>query len=153
MPTIFKPTAPFGTFPPPVTFSKHSKETVNRKPSYLQACVKRNRFRTQSRSLLCISGLTTTANCIPTLLSSTKQLRLLFAENGQFKLPDKTDVLPYLNVYKDLAWTSMPLLRKIALITGIVLTIQFGHFEGFKKRWLDYVSGLLKLSLVCQIAA
>ncbi len=79
--------------------------------------------------------------------------QVAFAENGQFKLPDKTDVLPYLNVYKDLAWTSMPLLRKIALITGLVLIIQFGHFEGFKKRWRDYVSSLLKLSLVCQIAA
>ncbi len=63
-------------FPPPATFSKHSKETVSRKPSYLQACLKRNRFRTQSRSLPCISGSTTTANCEPTLPSNTKQLRL-----------------------------------------------------------------------------
>ncbi|MGA7075343.1 MAG: hypothetical protein WBZ42_02165 [Halobacteriota archaeon] len=79
--------------------------------------------------------------------------QVAFAENGQFKLPDETNALLYLNVYKDLAWTSMPLLRKMALITGLVLIIQFGHFEGFKKRWRDYVSSLCQLCLVCEIAA
>ena len=79
--------------------------------------------------------------------------RVAFVENGQFKLPDQTNVLLSLNIYKDLVWTSMPLLRKIALITGLALIIQFGHFKGFKKRWRDYMIGLLQLCLICEIAA
>ncbi|MGZ4861819.1 MAG: hypothetical protein ACXV2E_03430 [Halobacteriota archaeon] len=79
--------------------------------------------------------------------------QVAFAENGQFKLPGETNALLYLNAYKDLAWTSMPLLRKMALITGLVLIIQFGHFEGFKKRWREQLNGLFQLGLVCEIAA
>jgi hypothetical protein len=75
----------------------------------------------------------------------TNQVAL--AENGQFKLPGETNALLYVNAYKDLAWTSMPLLRKIALITGLVLILQFGHFKEPKKRWTDYVGSRLHIDL------
>jgi len=35
--------------------------------------------------------------------------------------------------------------RKIALIAGLVLIVQFGHLKGLKKRWRDYVSHLLHI--------
>jgi len=60
--TIFRPMVLFGIFLRPAMFSKHRKETASQKPSYLQACLKRNGFHTQSRYLSCISGSITTAN-------------------------------------------------------------------------------------------
>jgi Transglutaminase-like superfamily len=71
--------------------------------------------------------------------------QVAFAENGQFKLPVETNTLLYLNTYKDIVWTSMPLLRKIALIAGLALIVQFGHFKASKKRWRDYVGTLLHI--------
>lgn len=71
--------------------------------------------------------------------------QVAFAENGQFKLPGETNALLYLNAYKNVVWTSMPLLRKIALIAGLVLIVQLGHLKGSKKRWRDYVSHLLHI--------
>jgi hypothetical protein len=71
--------------------------------------------------------------------------QVAFVENGQFKLPDQTNVLLYFNAYKDLIWTSMPLFRKVMLVTGLVLIIQFGHLQGGKKRLRDFVSGLLRM--------
>jgi hypothetical protein len=71
--------------------------------------------------------------------------QIAFAENGKFKLPGETNALLYLNAYKDVVWTSMPLLRKIALIAGLVLIVQFGHLKGSKKRWRDYVRHLLHI--------
>jgi hypothetical protein len=67
------------------------------------------------------------------------------AENGQFKLPGETNALLYLNAYKDVVWTAMPLLRKIALTAGLILIVQLGHFKGSKKRWQDYVGSLLHI--------
>jgi hypothetical protein len=71
--------------------------------------------------------------------------QVAFAENGQFKLPVETNALLYLNTYKDIVWTSMPLLRKIALIAGLVLIVQFGHFKASKKRWGEYMVSLLHI--------
>jgi hypothetical protein len=71
--------------------------------------------------------------------------QVAFAENGQFKLPVETNALLYLNTYKDIVWTSMPLLRKIALIAGLVLIVQFGHFKASKKRWREYMVSLLHI--------
>jgi hypothetical protein len=71
--------------------------------------------------------------------------QVAFTENGQFKLPGETNALLYLNAYKDVVWTSIPLLRKIALIAGLVLIVQFGHLKGSKKRWRDYVRHLLHI--------
>jgi hypothetical protein len=71
--------------------------------------------------------------------------QVAFAENGQFKLPVETNALHYLNTYKDILWTSMPLLRKIALIAGLVLIVQFGHFKASKKRWGEYMVSLLHI--------
>jgi hypothetical protein len=72
--------------------------------------------------------------------------QVAFAENGQFKLPRDTNALLYLNAYEDVVWTSMPLFRKIALIGGLVLIAQFGHFKGSKKRWRVYMGGLLHIN-------
>jgi hypothetical protein len=69
-----------------------------------------------------------------------------FVENGQFKFPAETNALVYLNTYKDVVWTSMPLLRKLALVAGLVLIVQSGHFKGAKKQWRDYVSSLSVLT-------
>ena len=71
--------------------------------------------------------------------------QVAFAENGQFKLPSDTNALLYLNAYEDVVWTSMPLFRKIALIGGLALIAQFGHFKGSKKRWQLYVGSLLHI--------
>jgi predicted transglutaminase-like cysteine proteinase len=60
-------------------------------------------------------------------------------DNGQFKIPSKTNAFLYLNTYKDIVWTSMPLLRKIALIGGLAIIIQFGYFAGPKKRLHTYL--------------
>lgn len=62
--------------------------------------------------------------------------------NGQFQLPTKTNALLYLNTYKDIVWTSMPLLRKIALVGGLAIIFQFGHFEGPKKRIQAFLTAL-----------
>jgi transglutaminase-like putative cysteine protease len=74
-----------------------------------------------------------------------------FVENGQFKLPGQTNALLYFNVYKDLAWTSMPLFRKVMLVTGLVLIIQFGHFQGAKKRLRFFLSGLLQTKSITKM--
>ena len=71
----------------------------------------------------------------------TTQVALV--NNGQFQLPIKTNALLYLNTYKDIAWTSMPMLRKIMLVGGLAIILQFGHFEGPKKRLQGYLKELL----------
>lgn len=74
--------------------------------------------------------------------------QVAFVDNGQFKLPDKTNAFLYLNTYKDIVWTSMPLLRKIALISGLAIIIQFGYCKGPKKRLQEYLGeALAKLPL------
>jgi len=51
-------------------------------------------------------------------------------------------------MYKDIVWTSMPLLRKIALISGLAVIIQFGYCKGPKKRLREYlIEALAKLPL------
>ena len=62
--------------------------------------------------------------------------------NGQLQLPTKTNALLYLNTYKDIVWTSMPLLRKIMLVGGLAIILQFGHLEGPKKRLQAYLKEL-----------
>jgi hypothetical protein len=37
----------------------------------------------------------------------------------------------------------MPLLRKIAFVGGLAIILQFGHFEGPKKRLQEYLKELL----------
>ena len=69
--------------------------------------------------------------------------QVAFVDNGQFKLPAKTNALLYLSTYKDITWTSMPLLRKIAFVGGLAIILQFGHFEGPKKRLQEYLKELL----------
>ena len=66
--------------------------------------------------------------------------QVAFVDNGQFKLPAKTNAFLYLNTYKDIVWTSMPLLRKIALIGGLAVIVQFGYGKGPKKRLQEYLS-------------
>jgi hypothetical protein len=78
--------------------------------------------------------------------------QVAFAENGRFTLPNEVNALLDLNVYKDLVWTSMPLLRKIALIAGLGVIIQLGHFQAFKKRWRDYLSDHVQVGLVNAVA-
>jgi hypothetical protein len=68
--------------------------------------------------------------------------QVAFVNNGQFQLPAKTNALLYLNTYKDIVWMSMPLLRKIALVGGLVIILQSGHFGGPKKRLKEYLTGL-----------
>jgi hypothetical protein len=63
--------------------------------------------------------------------------------NGQLQLPTKTNALLYLNTYKDIVWTSMPLLRKIMLVGGLAIILQFGYFEGAKRRLQAYLKELL----------
>ena len=69
--------------------------------------------------------------------------QVAFVNNGQFQLPTNTNALLYLNTYKDIVWTSMPLLRKILLVSGLAIILQFGHFEGPKKRLQAYLKELL----------
>jgi hypothetical protein len=66
-----------------------------------------------------------------------------FVDDGLFKLPDKTNAFLYPSTYKDLVWTSMPLLRKIALIGGLAIIFQFGYGKGPKKRLREYLSNAL----------
>lgn len=54
--------------------------------------------------------------------------------NGHLKAPEKTAVLLYLNTYKNVFWTSMPLMRKILLISGLLMITQYGRFQGTKRR-------------------
>ena len=68
--------------------------------------------------------------------------QVAFVNNGQFQLPTKTNALLYLTTYKDIVWTSMPLLRKIMLVGGLAIILQFGHFEGPKKRLQGYLKEL-----------
>jgi hypothetical protein len=42
----------------------------------------------------------------------------------------------------------MPLLRKIALISGLAIIIQFGYFERPKKRLLQYLAEALSKLLL-----
>lgn len=65
--------------------------------------------------------------------------QVAFVDNDQCKLPDKTNAFLYLNMYKDIVWTSMPLLRKIALISGLAVIIQFDYCKGPKKRLREYL--------------
>lgn len=65
--------------------------------------------------------------------------QVAFVDNGQCKLPDKTNAFLYLNMCNDIVWTSMPLLRKIALISGLAVIIQFGYCKGPKKRLREYL--------------
>ena len=64
--------------------------------------------------------------------------QVAFVDSGRLKFPDKTDAFLYLNTYKDIVWTSMPLLRKIVLIGGLAFIIQLGHFRGPKNRLRRY---------------
>ena len=76
----------------------------------------------------------------------TTQVALV--NNGQFQLPTKTNALLYLNTYKGIVWTSMPLMRKIMLIGGLAIILQFGHLEGQKKRLQAYLKALWSRLLV-----
>ncbi|MGZ7206076.1 MAG: hypothetical protein ACXVIV_05415 [Halobacteriota archaeon] len=54
-------------------------------------------------------------------------------ENGHVKTPQKATTLLYLNTYVDILWTSMPVLRKVLLISGLAAIAQGGHFTQAKK--------------------
>jgi hypothetical protein len=85
---------------------------------------------------------------MPTKPKHYETTQVAFVDNGQFKLPDKTNAFLYLNTYEDIMWTSMPLLRKISLISGLAIIIQFDYCKGPKKRLQQYLGeALAKLPL------
>ncbi len=43
---------------------------------------------------------------MPTKPKHYETTQVAFVDNGQFKLPDKTNAFLYLNTYKDIMWTS-----------------------------------------------
>ncbi len=64
-------------------------------------------------------------------------------ENGHIKTPEKATTLLYLNTYIDIVWTSMPVLRKVLLISGLAAIAQDGYFSRAKKTVLHRLLKLL----------
>ncbi len=54
-------------------------------------------------------------------------------ENGHVKVPQTATTLLYLRTYIDIVWTSMPVLRKLLFIVGLVAIAQGGRFKRAKR--------------------
>ncbi|MGZ7171995.1 MAG: hypothetical protein ACXVI1_12465 [Halobacteriota archaeon] len=136
--------ASFVTFLRPATYLKHSKETVS-KSSFACKLAEAKQIPHTIKVFPVHFWVDCSCKVCTNFTEQYETTQVAFNENGQFKPPGETNASLYLTAYKDVIRTSMPLLRKIALIAGFILIIQLGHFKGSKNRWQDYVGRLLDI--------